>query len=248
MKFIKFLPFIILLVMFWLCGSNNNVQPRMQMPGFDTKLIFRDDFDNSVLENWKKEGIGDITVSSNGKAVLSLGEESKGLALWALKEINVDFQLEFNLKIPNHNGLFIIIICAHGMNGEDIINDLPERNGELEEYSKENIRSYHISSHCFTAQGEQIPGSKLRKNPGHLLLSRNAVDPCISSRTYYIDVVKTGNRIRYYVDDMLIHDVRDKGGFGPIYSKGKLGFWIGGNPEDFQVILDDIRIFRLKVK
>ena len=234
--------------MFLFCDSNNNIQPRMQIPGFDTKLIFQDNFDNNLLENWKKEGIGKIEITPDGKAILGLGEESKGLAFWALKEIDVDFQLEFNLRIPNHNGLFIIIICAQGINGGDVINDLPERNGEIQEYSKGDIRSYHISSHCFTEQGEQIPGSKLRKNPGHLLLSKNDVDPCTSNRTYYIDVVKTGNRIRYYVDDMLIHDFRDRGGFGPIYSEGKIGFWIGGKPEDFKVILDDIHVFKLKAQ
>jgi len=219
----------------------------MQVPGYDTKLIFRDDFNNN-LENWKKEGNGSVELTSEGKAILSLGEESKGLALWALKEIEDDFQLEFNLKIPTINGFFITIICARGLNGEDVMKELPERNGELDEYSKGNIRSYHISSHCFTTEGEQIPGSKMRKNPGHLLLSKSQDDPCISDRTYYIDVVKTGNRIRYYVDDVLIHDFRDRGGFGPIYSKGKIGFWIGGKPEVFTVILNDIRVFKLKAK
>lgn len=229
------------------CSTRDGAQPRMKVSGCDSKLIFQDNFDNN-LENWKKEGIGEIQITSEGKAVLSLGEESQGMALWALKDINDDFQLEFKLQIPSINGFFIIIICAQGLNGEDVVDELPERNGTLEEYSKGDIRSYHISSHCYTSEGLQIPGSKMRKNPGHLLLSKSAVDPCTGSRNYYIDVVKTGNRIRYYVDDVLIHDFKDRGGFGPIYSGGKIGFWIGGKPEDFTVILDDIKVFKLKAE
>ena len=216
----------------------------MQVPGYGTKLTFQETF-NTNLENWKKEGIGNVELTSEGKAAMRLGKESEGLALWALKEINYDFQLEFNLTIPAKNGLFIIILCAHGLHGEDILDDLPDRSGVLEDYSKGNIRSYHISSHCYTAEGNHIPGSKMRKNPGHLLLAKSETDPCTSDRMYYIDVVKTGNRIRYYVDDMLILDFRDRGGFGPIYSEGRVGFWMGGKPEEFTVILDNIKIFKL---
>ena len=236
-----------MVLLFFGCNSKNNVIPRMSIPGYDTKLIFQDNF-NTNLENWKEEGIGEVELTAKGKALLHLGAESKGLALWALKNFNDDFQLEFNLTIPSQKGFFIIILCAHGLQGEDILDDRLERSGALEDYSKGNIRSYHISSHCYTAEGDHIPGSKIRKNPGHLLLAKSQVDPCTGERTYYIDVVKVGNRIRYYVDDMLILDFKDRGGFGPIYSEGKIGFWIGGEPEEFSVILDNVRVFRLKAK
>lgn len=247
MRLKSILPLFFLGLLSFVCDTQDKVYPRMQVPGYDAKLIFQDSFDNN-LENWKKEGIGEVTLTLDGKAVLGLGEESQGMALWALKDINDDFQLEFELQIPSIHGFFITIICARGLNGEDVVDELPERSGNLEEYSKGNIRSYHISSHCFTSEGQQIPGSKMRKNPGHLLLSKSEIDPCTGSRNYYIDVVKTGNRIRYYVDDVLIHDFRDKGGFGPIYSGGKIGFWMGGKPEDFTVILDDIKVFKLKAQ
>ena len=92
-----------------------------------------------------------------------------------------------------------------------------------------------------TPEGEHHPGTKVRKNPGHMLLSRVVPDPCRENRPYLIEILKLGNRILFHVDGILIHDVRDKGGFGSAYDEGKIGFWVHGQGGTFKSTFDNIR-------
>ena len=60
-----------------------------------------------------------------------------------------------------------------------------------------------------------------------------------------MNVIKLGNRIQYYVDGELVHDIRDKGGFGPVYDQGKFGFILQGNPRRFSINFDKVRVYKL---
>lgn len=243
-KYFLLFLFTMFVVIIISCSSKSDVQPRMIISGYRAELLFADSF-NTDLSQWKIEGEGTAQIISEGKLSLSLKEGSKGAAFWALPEFKGDIQLEYKITMPDSNGLFITILCAHGLEGEDIFTELPLRNGELHDYSRGQIRSYHISAHCFTVEGEHKPGSKIRKNPGHLLLARSNIDPCSENRSYYVDVVKIGSRIKFFVDDVLVHDYRDRAGFGPVYTEGRIGIWFTGNPEKFSIELNDFKVFKI---
>ena len=141
-----------------------------------------------------------------------------------------------------------VIICAEKIKEENAFTKIPLPTENLYEIVQEKTRSYQISFHSYSPDGQHTPGSKLRKNPGHLLLSYAANDPCQENRRYLIDVAKTGNRIRFFVDGNIVHDARDKGGFGPIYKKGNIGFFVHGVRGVFTTTLAKIRLFKLSSK
>jgi|GEM_PF-967350 len=224
--------------------TNHDVQSRMPLPNYKTSLLFKESF-NQDLKNWSFEGKGSIVIGEDGRLRVTEASGSDGVMIWITQDFSDDFQLEYEVEIPETPGMNIVFVCAQGTEGEDILTDLPPRTGNLQDYTRNRIRSYHISYHCYSKEGEHNSESKIRKNPGHMQLAQAQNDPCQENRLYYIDVIKTGNRIRFYVDGKLIHDVRDKGGFGPAAMKGKIGFWSHGLENRYTTIFDNIRIFKL---
>jgi len=231
-------------LLFSFCGEKEKVSPRLVHPGFRTKLLFEDHF-NSDLDSWSSEGTGEATTTEDGWLCLSVYPNSDGMAIWLKQNLDNNFQIEYSIEISESSGLNIAMICAHGLNGEDILSDLSRRLGKQDAYTNGQIRSYDFSYHCISPSGIPLQESLLRKNPGGLLFSRADNDPCFHERIYFINITKLGNRIMVFVDDNLVHDIRDKGGFSPPYSKGKLGFWIGSTRNTSIISIDHIRIFEL---
>ena len=225
------------------CAKEESIFPKMSIPGYKTKLLFQDDF-NSDLSQWHLEGLGKLEITTEEKLQISLQTGNQGIAIWALPDFSDDFQLEYEVFFSNSRGLLVTAVCARGLDGDDLLQGMPTREGQLIEYTRSGIGSYHISAHNYTPDGEHDPYSKLRKNPGHMMLSSQD-DPCAIDRQYDINIIKLGNRIQYYVDGELIHDIRDKGGFGPVYDQGKFGFILQGNPRYFHVHLDNVHVFKL---
>lgn len=224
--------------------AKQEVKPRMALPGYRSELLFQENFDED-LDQWSFEGKGEVAITEDGRLLVAVDTESEGVAVWTSQDFSGDFHLEYEVEIPETPGINLAILCARGTHGEDILSELPPRTGKLSEYTRGQIRNYHISYHCYTPDGQHVPGSRVRKNPGYLLLSSAKHDPCRENRPYFIDVVKIDNRIQFFVDGNLIHDVRDKGGFGPTYMNGKIGFWIHGSGTIFTTIFDKIRVFKL---
>ena len=242
---IAFQVIIAIFLLFFACVKTQDVPPRLEYPGYRARLIFEESFAGE-LENWAQEGKADLSITDEGALLVEEDSLAHGVFLWIKQDFSGNFQLEFETSILETAGMQIVALCAQSSMGEDILTSLPPRNGYLQSYIGENIHSYHISYHCYTPEGKHNPGTKVRKNPGHMLLSRVEPDPCLENRSYLIDVIKLGNRILFYVDGVLIHDVRDKGGFGFAYKEGKIGFWIHGLGGQFKSIYDNIRIFQLK--
>lgn len=227
------------------CGkSGTRTRPWMLYPGYKTIPVFGEDFDGDLRE-WFVEGEGEVVITEENRLLVAQGVEREGVVLWTKRDFSESFQLEYEVEIPDTQGMCIVVLCAQGVDGEDILTELPPRVGEFDEYVRGRIRGYSIAYHRYNADGSSIPGSRLRKNPGRLLLSHVDPDPCRENRHYFIDVVKIGGRIQFFVDGTLIHDVRDKGGFGPVYDDGKIGFQIWGMAGVFKIFLDNVRVFRL---
>lgn len=220
------------------------LRPVMVYPGYDTELNFIDEFDDD-LSDWVSEGAGTFTVSNDSQMTVSPALQSYGMAIWYRNDVSGDFQIEFEIDFLSAPGMASVIFCAQGTRGEDVIEDLPPRTGILSDYTHEGMRSYSVSFHCYSPDGSHDSGSKIRKNPGHMLLSRAEQDPCIVDRRYLIDILKIGNRILFFVDKVLIQDIRDRGGFGPTYTDGKIGLRFHGAGNAFLTHLDNFKIFKL---
>ncbi len=227
--------------------TNQKVQPYLMLPGYKAEVIFQENFDKD-LHNWLIEGNGKVQIIG-GKLHVAETLESNGILIWTNREFSGDFQLEYEVDVPDTAGMNSVIICAQRIRDKKKgFPDVPLPTKNLDEIVQEKTRSYQISFHSYSPDGQHTPGSKLRKNPGHLLLSYAEKDPCKENRQYLIDVVKTGNRIRFFVDGNIVHDVRDKGGFGPIYMQGKIGFLVYGAKGIFTTTFAKIQLFKLSPK
>ncbi len=231
-------------LLFSFCGEEEKVSPLLVHPGFRTKLLFEDHF-NGSLDSWFSEGTGEATTTEDGWLCLSAYPNSDGMAIWLKQNLDNNFQIEYRIEISESSVLNRAMICAHGLNGEDILSDLSRHSGDPDAYTNGQIRSYDFSYHCISPSGIPFQESLLRKNPGGILLSRAKNDPCLHERTYFINITKLGNRIQFFVDGNPVHDIRDKGGFSPPYAKGKFGFWIGSTRDTSITSIDYIRIFEL---
>ena len=227
------------------CTRISDIQPRMSYPGYRARLIFEASFADA-MDDWRMEGTADLSIMDDGALLVEEDSLSQGVFLWIRRDFSGNFQLEYETNILETAGMHILALCARSSSGRDILKSLPPRSGRLQEYIGEQIHSYHISYHCYTPEGEHDPGTKVRKNPGHMLLSRVEPDPCMENRPYQIDILKLGNRILFYVDGILIQDVRDKGGFGAAYTEGKIGFYMHGAGGIFKSTYNNIRVYQLK--
>lgn len=245
-KIIIFIIFPLILCHLNSCSKKQKEFPWIHYPGYRTELLFCERFDGET-DKWFIEGNGDISINDESRLSISLYPESQGTMLWIKEDFSGDFLLEYEVEFLNSDGTFITFICAKGIRGEDIIREFPSREGIYEEYIKGEMGNYQISFHSYDREGNHYNRSRIRKNPGNLLLSHVDFDPCKENRKYYIDILKISNRIQFYVDgeNNLIHDVRDKGGFGAKYMDGKIGFWMQGLEGSFKVLLDNFRIFKI---
>jgi len=215
----------------------------MSIPGYETKCLLTDNFDTD-LENWVFRGDGSALFTGTGRLNLTGNSKKNGVVLWLKEKIHHDFLLEYEINVNDSSGLCAVILCAQSPDNTDILNSSPPPSGNLMSYTK-NTNSYLVDFHNMSRSTGIHGASKVRKNPGYMLLSSVDRDPCSESRPYYIDIAKIGNRIQLYVDGVRIHDIRDKGGFGPAYLNGYIGFWVHGKTNQYNAEIDNVRLFRL---
>lgn len=241
---IQFLLVLLFLGWGWSCGKRR-VFPAVELPGYKAELLFEDDF-RFGLSHWFLSGEGRASWAPDSTFQLISGSDTLTTVLWLDQNFGDNIQIEYEIFFPNGLGMHWLFFCQEHIEGRPITQKrLPSK--ELWNYFLRNqLQGYEVEVHCWDSNGQFIGGSKLRRNPGRILLSGTSFDPCQENRKYVIDVAKTGNRIRVYVDGVLIHDVKDRGGFGPVYMKGQIGLGIRGKENIFYVLLHNVRIFRLK--
>ena len=226
------------------CGRETGTPSRLTIPGYRSKPVFEETF-TAESKSWILEGNGVATITPDGRLRVYENPGSEGAMLWINRELSGSFLIEYEVELPDTNGMNVVHFCAQSIPGKNFFQRGSERTGRIEEYSQGDLESYQISYHVYTPEGQHDNSSRLRRNPGSLLLSRKSPDPCIQNRYYLIHIAKTGNRIQFFVDKEKVHDLRDRGAFGDVYSEGKLGVWVHGQPEHFTTYLNNIRIYSL---
>jgi len=221
--------------------------PSPQLPeDFEARLIFEDDFSRD-LRQWHFEGNGKAVIEQ-GRLLMAENPGSQGILLWTRRDFEGDFQVEYDVEILNNFGISLIFICAQGINGEDILTELPPRTGAFEEYTQGQIRSYHLSYHRYFPDGRHNPGVNIRKNPGGHIVSHAEPDPCLNPGRYHITLRKVGANIRFWVNGKLIHNYTDKEEFGPVLTRGKIGLRNRGQGGVYKVYYDNFRVYQLLPK
>lgn len=225
-----------------LIAGGVSAQKKVEVDTKSDSVSFEASFAGSQLDLtniWHFEGQGKAQID-NGR--LALQDAGVGAVLWARQDFSPDVRLQFDLSFSNNRGIGVFFIAARGVEGEDILKDLPERTGKYGQYTKGKINNYGFSLHRFFPDGKHNAGTNIRKNSGSHLVQHVEPDPVMkANQTYRIKIEKVGGRLRLWVDGNLIHDWKDEGMNSATLKTGKVGFRVRGHPSCI-MYLDNIII------
>ena len=235
---ILFLSAIILI----LFSGNMSALDKLEVDWNNDTVSFEANFSEAQHElthAWHLEGHGNAQFN-NGK--LALQDTGEGVVLWIKKDFPPELMLQFDLSFSNNRGIGVFFISAKGVEGEDILDALPERDGKYGHYTSGKINCYGFSLHRYFPDGRHNAGSNTRKNSGFHLVNHAEPDPVIKdNQTYHVRIEKNGGWLRLWVDGNLIHDWKDDGTHGAILKDGKVGFRLRGH-SSCTMYLDNITI------
>lgn len=189
--------------------------------------LFEDDFQD--LSNWHHESIGSLSQPERNVMQLNcVGSEqgSKGCMAFCRKDFPDSIDIEFDLRVLSTNGLVITFIACQGRRGEDMLNELPQRDGTFEDYVfNSELRSYHVSSSRYDDVGRHTGVSNWRRNPGLFLMAQQ-LDLCKEPRKWYhIRITKLGRLLQMHVDGQFAGGFYDRDEIPePLPRSGKIGF------------------------
>jgi hypothetical protein len=229
------------------CSRKDSEQPRLDLPGYKAELLLKETFETG-LSQWKVLGPGTAEILPGGILQATVPPGRDGMGLWLARPVKGSYLLEYEIEFEDTLSVHSLLLCAGGRKGEDLLSFAdPDSVGKIEYFTQGPVSNYQIQYHAFDSTGTPMERSRIFKNPGRMLLSHAGTDPCAENRNHAIVIVKIANRIQMSVDGNLIHDVRDKGGFGPILMQGTIGFWVPCASEPVSIRLKHVRLFKLSI-
>ncbi len=229
------------------CGAgqerNENIMIR-SFNGGDYRVapIFEESFDS--FDNW-------VTFSGTSRWWVEDGSMfghwaagGGGSNVWCRRNFEGDVLVEFRARLLSpdqewvypgrpHGGKNINIrLHVEGPNGEDIL-DVAERLQE-EGTGPNRIGDDQYRGYFFTWTFRH---ARLRRSPGYENVSENLDILPEVGPWYTISVLRTGNRLRYFVDGRMVHDYSDPDPF----DRGKIGFALWHS----RVEIDSLAVFRV---
>lgn len=212
------------------------------------QVLFQEDFKD--LSNWDHEGVGRAYIAEPGVLRLEcVGSQQGGAGsqVFCRQDFPDHIAIEFDLKVLTNNGLIITFVAMKGLHGEDMITDLPPRQGLFNEYTGADarLRSYQVSISRYDDTARHTGVSNWRRNPGLHLMGQGP-DLCKEvGRWYRIRIVKDGSHLQLGDNGRLAHEFTDPGQLPtPMPSDGKVGFRaIGAN---VQALIRNFRVLALK--
>ena len=208
-------------------------------------VLFEDLF-RGDLSNWHHEGVGKIEIVRPGTMRLDCTgsrQGREGCHAFCRRDFSDQICVQYMLKVAQSNGLVITFVAMQGLNGEDMIADLPARRGVFADYVGGDalIRSYHVSVSRYDDTGTHTGVSNWRRNPGLNLVGQGP-DLCKEvGEAYEISIVKDGPHCQLGVNGKLAHEFTDSGEIDDeIPSGGKVGFRAIGSK-----VIADISAFRV---
>jgi len=192
-----------------------------------THIIFEDNFKN--FDNWHHEGIGLLTQPDSNMMQLNCigsAQGKIGCMAFCKKDFSDNICIEYDLKVLTTAGLIITFIACQGRNGEDMLTELPEREGSFADYVyNENLRCYHASLSRYNDDGIHTGVSNWRRNPGLFLMAEQP-DLCKQpNKWYHITIIKKTKLIQMKVDGAVAGGFIDLNEIPePLPISGKIGF------------------------
>lgn len=163
--------------------------------------------DSDWRARWALEGNATVTVRDGGMLVVTSEAKSEEPAatLWWREPLPADVMVQLTARpvAPVEGNAANVNLFFHAREADGS----PYRFGRSGRYGE-----YHtIPNYIMTLTGGFQEGwARLRRNPGFRLLHEDASVRSEVGGTYRIRVVIAGGRIRYWINDRLIHDQRDE--------------------------------------
>jgi hypothetical protein len=197
------------------------------------RRLFSDDFADGT-DSWRHEGGGTLerVARDDGTHALRLdctGSSQGGVGCHAFcgNDFPDGIVVEYDLLVRRSNGLVITFVAMRGLGGEDILDELPPREGLFKDYTGDDapMRSYHTSVSRYDDDGVHTGVSNWRRNPGLHLVGQGP-DLCETiQQRYAITIVKDGLHLQLGVDGVLAHEFTDPLDLDDkMPDRGKIGF------------------------
>ncbi|MFP4499682.1 MAG: DUF1961 family protein [Candidatus Hydrogenedentota bacterium] len=195
-------------------------------------LLHEASFTNSSsVEGWVMEGPGKTAFEDGWMTMASKKPDSLlkdgHIVYWCPEEFPASFIAEWEMEIRSEHGLCIVFFAARGEGGKNLFDsNLPERDGDFKQYTRDAVDCYHISYYANTPLREGRMTSNMRKNSGFYLVANGppGIDPD-SGTSHTLRLVKDGAHVQLRVDGRVIIDwTDDTNRYGPPHGSGKIGF------------------------
>ncbi len=180
---------------------------------FQTGDKFRDRFKLDITENglyWETPDIIDT--------------ESRGY-LWCPAKVEGDQWIEFEFQLVSPKGLALVMMCASGSRGEDIIEDHGlSKTGSMGDMLA-NYRSYHWEFvRRVEAMRTDVETQYVSKNPWGKSLFVGCVPRHEQNRWIKIRFIKIGNKLYGSFDGKTVFDVTENAydNNGPVLNSGRV--------------------------
>jgi hypothetical protein len=150
--------------------------------------------------------------------------ESRGY-LWCPFYVEGDVCVEYEFQLLSPKGLALVIMCASGTRGEDIIRDQGLKNTGSMADMNANYRNYHWEYvRRVEAMRTDVETQYVNKNPWGKSLFVGCTNRLEENKWIKIKFMKTGNRISGELNGKKIFDVKDSGfdNNGPLLNSGRI--------------------------
>lgn len=202
---------------------------------YKNKLIYhnplscQEDIRGFVLEGSAKISFEEGKMRLENAMDASNGQKAN-YVLWCPEDFPEDVLIEWDFRPLKEPGLCILFFSAQGIRGESIFDEkLNKRTGEYVQYHHGDINAFHVSYFRRKEPDERaFHTCNLRKSYGFHLVAQGA-DPIPgvedAKEMYHIAVLKKGNVVKFYVNELEVFSFEDDGEtYGDLLKGGKIGF------------------------
>lgn len=200
------------------------------------EIVYENPLSNeNDVKDWVMEGRASVTFPDGKMRMESVLDASAGQAAnfvyWCPIKMPDNIIIEWDFTPLSDEGLAIMFFGANGQGGKDLFDDsLAARNGQYKQYHSSDINTFHVSYYRRSEPSErEFNVANLRKSSGFHMVSQGA-DPIPtakykSEKPYHIKVVKSTDRVIFYVNDIEIFSFLDDGHtYGDYITDGYIGF------------------------
>ncbi len=171
----------------------------------DEKLIYKNDFENA--DGLSCDGNGKWWVSDSRLYIDDSETDKSGMTIWIREEMPKDIRIVFNAMVvpPRMANNINFFFAAKTIDG-GYIPDAGFRGGYGQYHEEADL-------HILTCTGNNPemgggPGwSRLRRDPGFILLSEDADFETLIEVPYKIEIIKNGDKITAMANDKILHDI-----------------------------------------